>query len=1801
MLELRINGHTADIKEESIIAVTKQYESVHNPLLYYADWSKTIKLPISANNNVIFSNFNRLDSTVTNLSINPLKKIPCMILNNQEKVLEGYCKLENANTIFSDECYEITIYSTFGLIMNELKLLTFNKNAVDVDQKYIIDSPLSNDLVINRNLVLQSFEAASHYINSSNVTDWIGFMPTYQGKYSDFASDKEQILSSGRIEDMSKERDEHYTREFRSYYQQPYIWVDKLWQVARDKINMITDYTMVLDGSWFSSSNPYYKDLIYSCPSLFNADSNFRVKSEIYNDKTNIVKFNRPSKSPSLDTHHYYHVTNFTSTGVMELFDSATGIFNKDSNFGSTKVSGRFRLALFASNKNPQDDGKHFCKIRKDNPFYVRVYAENATTGNRIYGASKTVLLYSCEHDVGENTFDEKIDLGIADISNLGFFSGSDRPMIANTGYYQPSDTQDSSSHYVYNHGWQIQFDFALNVNENVPYKVYIEVWNANNGDPFEYTGTFYNVTWDWLWIDDFNTSVGDHNDKGYSMYFDTINVSCVTTENLRTGSAVSLYRVFPKDVTLCDVLLNYSKMFGLVWDVNEEEKTVTVMTRNRFFEDYRIMDWSDRIDRSKEFKFAPLNFDKRYVEFNYEDGDCTRLENYQSTYQVGYGTKRLDTGYDFNSDTNELFEKLTPSVICQKRQFSCMTNTEYEDRPNFVGYNYMIYPNEHYVDNDNNGSNAGMSGAFYFRNGNMVPDSRLSYKDVNGWDVYFITDDTEHMIKTQEYCWNQCGESTVLGYSLPDISTISNKYNGLRYSVHFAAPRDYYFEAPEDATIKYVYDSFWRRYINERYCSQNKKLTAYVYLTIDEFKDIDFREFIKIDNILYHIDKIYDFNYNSESPVKMDLVQVLDMTAYTEGQHNMPYLYTDQTIYLTDQDQTFPIHTTYNDVYVYRTLPWVTISIDNTNHTMTIRANDTTDTVRFGWITITHRNNAWSYVDWSFLVLQYPSPNYRLDVDQNTVLFDEMGGTKTVTIDCHDTTNYAISVTGGSYWMSARIREYWQTVELEERRKLLHLDITANPIPWSISRATSITLSITAGDQTFTQVINVAQQGGTHHSTDIDDGIITGGGSGIEVFDYDGNHVDTLLSGKTYHFDDLFPEEIDVNSLEITGGGSVSIKGNSGMQTIEFIPQLSDGKEVGGGLITAKTLNGKVVSYPYNVQAEGYVPTPPEPPAPEPSMKDTYFYVEDISGSINTLTIKKSDSSAPTIEVFRSFDQENWRSMGTTSTTEITVIIPPNNRIYLKATADTWGKITDGGSYISIHSNAITFTGNHNVGGNILSLLYGDDFDRFTQLDTSYTGHFIDLFYQDETLVDASNLVLPTNVTDFCYSQMFYYCTRLTTPPTLPAITMATRCYESMFFGCTALTTAPALPATTLADYCYEFMFYNCTSLTTAPALPATTLASSCYSYMFSGCTGLTTTPVLPATTLVSSCYSYMFNYCTSLNTIITFANDISATSCTNGWVQNVAPTGTFYNNGTAVYRTGINGIPTGWTEQSVTPTPASRHIKIGSDENSMFRIELQGSAMEPKTTNFFEYDIVDGTVFTVTALPKEGFTLNRWIDQNNNVYTTPVVTLTMSSSLVDQNNLFSLKLESKVAKKTVSLTIDPNGGTVTFGDDPTEYASVVTKKTIEGSTIANVKIDPPGIKTFTAWTDGSKTNPRDFTVYQDTSVSVIYSGANESVITLDGSGLLGADDVLILSLDGTEMMKAGYGEINKIKVSNRYLNDNHYVLELVCKINDVKSEFDRFSIGGTDTPQGENPYTDSNFKLRADTYIKVSCIPTN
>ena len=136
------------------------------------------------------------------------------------------------------------------------------------------------------------------------------------------------------------------------------------------------------------------------------------------------------------------------------------------------------------------------------------------------------------------------------------------------------------------------------------------------------------------------------------------------------------------------------------------------------------------------------------------------------------------------------------------------------------------------------------------------------------------------------------------------------------------------------------------------------------------------------------------------------------------------------------------------------------------------------------------------------------------------------------------------------------------------------------------------------------------------------------------------------------------------------------------------------------------------------------------------------------------------------------------------------------------------------------------------------------------------------------ETLLDYTTVLAGQHpaMADYCFANLFRYCTALNSAPELPATTLTTGCYYYMFGSCTGLTNAPALPATTLAEKCCQYMFSGCTGLTQPPALPATTLARSCYSLMFNACTGLTQAPELPAATLAPNCYQFMFSGCSGL-----------------------------------------------------------------------------------------------------------------------------------------------------------------------------------------------------------------------------------------------------------------------------------------------------------------------------------------------
>lgn len=312
--------------------------------------------------------------------------------------------------------------------------------------------------------------------------------------------------------------------------------------------------------------------------------------------------------------------------------------------------------------------------------------------------------------------------------------------------------------------------------------------------------------------------------------------------------------------------------------------------------------------------------------------------------------------------------------------------------------------------------------------------------------------------------------------------------------------------------------------------------------------------------------------------------------------------------------------------------------------------------------------------------------------------------------------------------------------------------------------------------------------------------------------------------------------------------------------------------------------------------------------------------------------------------------------------------IIPNRNTLSLAA-GDELSIIVNIDRPYVYENRYISCTGNHNIKGNIMSLVQ-KGFNNVEEL--SLLNQFNGLFINDEKLIDASKLMLPAKtLTDGCYQYMFCGCASLINPPELPSFKMTINCYQGMFQACTSLTTAPKLPATGLDDGCYQYMFNGCYSLINAPELPAQEAKLGCYRAMFMNCTSLTTAPEIPAlggsnamfacaemfrdcTSLVNppsvlhiwdhlsceemfrdctslekapdlipigtgyySAYPLMFHGCTSLNYIKCLADATHGDDPFDfySWVQNVLPTGTFVKKRGINWVTGESGIPDGWT----------------------------------------------------------------------------------------------------------------------------------------------------------------------------------------------------------------------------------------------------------------------------------------------
>ena len=174
--EIFINNSQIDLSEDLSVPLNYAIADIREPQKRNSNFSKTVVLPGTSNNNVLFSEIwdiqvSLISSGNTNFNptFNPNLKADVLILQDGNEVFSGYAKLDNIIVVGEKVEYEMSFYGNLANIF------------VNIGEKLLSDIDLS---VYNHALTLQNQElswATSIKKSGANFVNFSGGNPTGEG------------------------------------------------------------------------------------------------------------------------------------------------------------------------------------------------------------------------------------------------------------------------------------------------------------------------------------------------------------------------------------------------------------------------------------------------------------------------------------------------------------------------------------------------------------------------------------------------------------------------------------------------------------------------------------------------------------------------------------------------------------------------------------------------------------------------------------------------------------------------------------------------------------------------------------------------------------------------------------------------------------------------------------------------------------------------------------------------------------------------------------------------------------------------------------------------------------------------------------------------------------------------------------------------------------------------------------------------------------------------------------------------------------------------------------------------------------------------------------------------------------------------------------------------------------------------------------------------------------------------------------------------------------------------------------
>lgn len=944
-IHLFLGDKEVDFSEDPKILFNFKLTELTNPTVTKNSWTKTVTIPSTPANDDLFNHFWNLERTNYGVDFNAMLKAPFSLYINGTLVQNGYAKLDSVKLTHNTAQYQVSL---FGGIGDFLYNLSYNEGSkgdekktlaslsyVSYDDSVTIEPNL--DFIINKDAVE---EAWTHIEQPSSKWNVINFAPCYNGIPQDFDANKVLINNRGSavvfqkwaqgdyrpvyggsqnasgysLGETSEELTCDETFDFRSYLQRPVVNIHRVLQACFSPINN-GGYQVKLDTHFFNSHNPYWTSVWCTLPMLRDLEVEAGQTSQITGATVQNTSTNR--KNISFNASSLSEVNNVrlrinVGLNASEITGTSTTMYTYQhyENHTSTTLQGSTYVRDLTYN-----GAALFMLVGRD-------------SNGVIVAKSKAYCLSSSDYNAYGypvwNNF--KVD-GYPEPDDIEFVKGKWRKI---SGVWK----------FCNMNGDVMDIEFSFPTSSPIATLEIATQTNASERIKYKFTGSESNNTPNISFVNvcpvmDTTGTTNQTKAQVWSsrqMTHFTYNITsfyaeATDYEALFSNTFIPKDRLLSTSYTPAEALLSYCKMFGLYIYRNPSEEAddpvscpkgvIHIMDRDTFYtEEY--VDLNERIDRGKTMTITPTMAGSKWYLFNQEPIESDAGDAYKRTYGYDYGRQLINTNYNFDNNTTNLYDKSVFKSGVMVREKDKYFALPYNNAPVYAwnGMKYSLFKAgedgwdsteleiptikiNNKIDinslglkgydsmpklqchNDENGGTDGAGVLLFFKG------------FVNTVNDYWLTDDVlEMQTLNGNACWLICGsgydavgnEIGIRKNYIPqftrDLINFGLQEGYIVNSWNFGHPQVIF--SPNTYTTEgdSIYDKCWKTYISDLYDQDSKKLSCYVnFIGIPENSWL--RKYWWFDNGIWALWEIKDFNLADPSSVQCTFVKIQDIENY--------------------------------------------------------------------------------------------------------------------------------------------------------------------------------------------------------------------------------------------------------------------------------------------------------------------------------------------------------------------------------------------------------------------------------------------------------------------------------------------------------------------------------------------------------------------------------------------------------------------------------------------------------------------------------------------------------------------------------------------------------------------------------------------------------------------------------------------------------------------------------------------------------------------------------------------------------